>query len=360
MEDLGNFTEAERCFAEALKGDPEYKNALWSRSMMRLRQGDLERGFAEYETRIPYHRGEGSSKYPIFPAVAWDGVQPLADKRVFCCVEQGIGDTIFFSRWLPWLSERCGKLYLCCMHEMMVLLWQFHEQGIVEFVPEGVPIPKCDYSVYLGSLPAFSKIYPDDPGLIRKRADVQMRIGKATIPAPLGPDAYKVGIVWSGNPKQDRNDERKIPLELMLTLAEHPNVWLYSLQAGPPQADLERLCAQDLVCDLGPQLQERGLTVAATAILQMDLVITCCTSMAHLAGALGHEAWVVLTENAYWLWQRERTDSPWYPSLTLYRQRKTDDWKEVISRVRDDLIDRVDERLKASRTSPAQTETTHG
>jgi hypothetical protein len=176
----------------------------------------------------------------------------------------------------------------------------------------------------------------------------QMRIGKADVPSPLGPDPYKVGICWTGNPHQDRNGERSIPLELMLKLAEHPNVWLYGLQVGSGQADIERLGARDLICDLGPQLKERGLTVAATAILQMDLVITCCTSIAHLCGALGVQAWVVLCENPYWVWMHNRSDSPWYPSLRLFRQHKTDDWTGVMSEVRDELIDRVDARRSPS------------
>jgi hypothetical protein len=175
------------------------------------------------------------------------------------------------------------------------------------------------------------------------------------VPNAPDPDAYRVGICWTGNPLQERNDERTIPLELMLSLADHPHVWLYSLQAQGT-AELDRLGAHDIVYDLGPQLKARGLTVAATALLQMDLVITSCTMIAHLCGALGIAAWVVLCEYPYWVWGRERP-SPWYPSLKLYRQIKTDDWKEVMGRVRDDLIDRVD-GLKSS--PPIQTETSNG
>jgi hypothetical protein len=118
---------------------------------------------------------------------------------------------------------------------------------------------------------------------------------------------------------------------------------LYSLQAQG-SAELERLGATDIVCDLGLQLKARGLTVAATAILQMDLVVTSCTSIAHLCGALGVEAWVVLCNYPYWVWGRDQNESAWYPSLKLYRQSRVDDWKEIMSRVRDDLIDRVDAR----------------
>jgi hypothetical protein len=230
----------------------------------------------------------------------------------------------------------------------MVLLWEFYRAGILEFVPEEVPIPECDFSVVTGSLPFHAKCrlenLPPDPLYIKQRAQTQLRIGPAQIPAPMGPNPFKVGIVWTGNPAQDRNDERSVPLELLLTLAEHPNVWLYSLQVGPGQADIERLHAQELICDLGPQLKDRGLAVAATAMMQMDLIITCCTSIAHLAGALGLQAWVLLCKSPYWIWMHDRLDSPWWPSLRLFRQSKTDDWRELVGRVRDELIDLVDAR----------------
>jgi len=349
LESIGQYDEAEKCFVRALELNPEYLNAKWCRSMMHLALGNYERGWEEYEARIPFRQQGGKPVYPKFPAPYWQG-EDIHGKNIFCCIEQGIGDTILFSRFLPWLKEGMisGNIYLCCAHEIMVLLWNFVEAGIVEYVPEGTPIPECDYSVVTGSLPWHSRCTLEtlrsDPGLIRKRVETQMRIGKADVPTPLGPNPYKVGICWSGNPAQDRNDERTIPLELMLTLAEHPNVWLYSLQVGPTQADIARLGAKDLICDLGPQLKERGLTVAATAILQMDLVITCCTSIAHLCGALGVEAWVVLCKNPYWVWMHERPDSPWYPSLRLFRQTTTGDWRSVMQRVRDELIDKVDTR----------------
>jgi len=347
LEDLHEFDEAETLFAHAIALDSSYLNAKWCRSMMRLSLGDYERGWEEYETRIPFRQKEGKRVYPNFPAPYWKG-EDIFGKRMFCCIEQGIGDTLFFSRFLPWLKGQLGdgRLYLCCSHEIIVLLWKYVEAGIVEYVPEGTTIPECDYSVVIGSLPFHSRCtletIPADPGFIRKRAEEQMRFGKADIPPPLGPQPFKVGICWTGNPEQERNDERSIPLELMLTLAEHPNVWLYGLQVGPGQADIERLGARDIICDLGSQCRDRGLTIAATAILQMDLVVTCCTSIAHLCGVLGREAWVVLTKNPYWVWMHDRPDSPWYPSLRLFRQTKTDDWRSVMQQVRDELFERLD------------------
>lgn len=348
LESLGRFDEAEECFTKSLTIDNEHLNVKWCRSMLRLARGDYERGFEDYEARIPFRQKEGAKVYPKFPAPYWQG-EDIKGKKIFCCIEQGIGDTIMFSRWLPWLKKKVGPkgtVYLCCAQELTALLWEFRH--IVTFIPESVPIPEADYSVVTGSLPWHSrttlKKLPADPGRIRKRADIQMKIGKAAVPEPMGPDAYKVGVIWSGNPENDRNEERSIPFELILDLAAHPNVWLYSLQAGAGRRDIERFGASGLVCDLGVNLEKQGLPTAATAILQMDLLITCCTSMAHLAGALGVEAWVVLCKTPYWVWMHEREDSPWYPSLRLFRQDQTNNWTSVMGRVRDELFDRLDRR----------------
>lgn len=351
-ESLGKFDEAEACFQKAVDADEKYLNVRWCRSMLRLARGDYERGWEEYETRIPFRQNtDGSKVYPHFPAPYWQG-EDIKGKKIFACVEQGIGDTIMFSRWLPWLKEQVGPegtVYLCCAHELIVLLWDFKLAGIIEWVPEGTPIPEASYSVVVGSLPWHQRCsletLPADPGLIRKRLDQQMTMAKADIPAPHGSKPFKIGINWTGNPEQERNEERTLPLPLLLELAGHPNVWLYSLQIGEARNELTKLGAGDIVCDLGGQLKERGLTIAATAMMQMDLVITCCTSLAHLAGALGIPAWVVLCKSPYWVWMHDRTDSPWYPSLKLYRQTETNDWRPIMQRVRDDVIDLVDTRL---------------
>ncbi len=364
LEDLGQYEEAEKCFAISLQNcqtDEKY-NLNWCRAMMRLSRGDYENGWEGYEDRIPFSRTPGASnRYPIFPAPYWQG-EDISGKKIFCCVEQGLGDTILFSRFLPWLKQQVGesgRVFLCCQHEVIILLWEFYLAGMIEWVPEGAPIPECDFSVVIGSLPWHSRCtletLPKDPGLIRKRANMQMKIGPAEIPNPLGPDPYKVGIVWTGNPEQERNLDRSIPLKLMLPLAEHPNVWLYSLQAFHDRDAIAKLGANDIICDLGGHLEKRGLTVAATALLQMDLIVTCCTSIAHLCGALGVDAWVVLCKNPYWVWMHDRTDSPWYPSIKLYRQQEPDNWKDVMRQVRDDLIDRVDELKKGN-----QQEISHG
>lgn len=352
LEDMRRDAEAEQWFEWAIEITPDAMEMQWCRSLFRLSRGDYERGFAEYEIRIPFRkRDNGEAVFPKLPAPYWKG-EPLRGKKVFAMVEQGIGDTIMFHRWLPWLQDQLGPegtLYFCAKPEVQVMLWEFRD--MVYWIPEGVAIPEADYSLPIGSLPHYAgatlQSLPADPGFIRKRAGVQMKIGPAVLPAPPGPDPFKVGIVWSGNPEQRNNEERCVPLDLLLGLAAHPNVWLYSLQLGPAQADIDRLGAgEGLVCDLSGQCS-RGLAVTASAMLQLDLVVTCCTSMAHLAGALSVPAWVMLPYNPYWIWGIEGETTPWYPSLRLYRQPKVNDWVSVLERIQDDLFAQLDARPRA-------------
>lgn len=342
----GRFEEAEQSFTRALAIDPDYLGCRWDRSLFWLALGRYEQGFKEYETRIPFRKEEGRRVYPEFAAPVWQG-ESLAGKSVYIASEQGLGDTILFSRFLPWVASEAAKVYVCCSDQMISLLWEFRH--IVELLPEGVPVPETDFSCVMGSLPhrydVTAETIPADPGLIRKRVEIQQEIGPIELPQPDGPSPLRIGLCWTGNPAQDRNGERSVPLEDLMQLAAHPQIWAYSLQVGSGESDLERICAGSIVHNLGPQLRNRGLAAAGTAMLGMDVVITCCTAIAHLAGALGVPCWVMLCNDPYWLWMHERDDSPWYPSLTLFRQEKPGDWKPVVARIYERLEIMLERRM---------------
>jgi hypothetical protein len=153
----------------------------------------------------------------------------------------------------------------------------------------------------------------------------------------------KVGIAWTGNPAMDQNFQRSIPLDNMLKLAENPKVLLYSLQVGERgTSEIERLGADKLICDISPELEKEGWVGTAIAIMNMDVVVTCCTSIAHLAGALGKPCWVMLCYAPYWVWLRGRDDSVWYDSVRLFRQTKAGEWSDVINNVKEELNKLVD------------------
>jgi len=203
--------------------------------------------------------------------------------------------------------------------------------------------------VFLGSLPYLLGIrvdtLPPDPLRIRSRVQQQHRLAPFNLPEPAMKDAFRVGICWSGNPHQDRNHDRSIPLELLLPLAENPNVMIYSLQVGPGASALAATGAQGLICDLQEDLTFHGLVGAGNALLGLDLVITVCTSVAHLAGAVGVPVWTMLSHDPYWVWTREGTKTPWYPTMKLFRQPEAGDWASVTDEVGTELTALVNARI---------------
>lgn len=334
-ESLFEFEKADEYFSRALDVRPNYVDARWNRSLLRLGMGDYKRGWAEYDSRI--ERGKGKS-YPVYDMPAWQG-ESLIGKKIYVPSEQGIGDTILFSRFLPWLASQSDNKPLVCLNPVLTaLLWEFRD--IVEFVPEGVPIPDADYHCFMGSLPyrfgldEKDKI-PADPGMIARRVAIAEAQSKITLPDPLGNQAIKIGVCWTGNPAQDRNHERSVPFGTLLDLTENPRVWLYSLQAGSASDDIHRHGADPLVLNLGPEMISKGLASAGTVLKQLDLVITCCTSIAHLAGALNVPCWVMTCADPYWVWgYGDHTYSEWWPSIRLFRQTAIDDWQPVVAQIK--------------------------
>jgi tetratricopeptide (TPR) repeat protein len=337
---LRRYDNAQSCFDKAASvSDNVIKQAgsRWDNALLLLERGEWIKGFEDYEARIEVR---GRALYPEYPMPYWKG-ESLDGKTIFIQPEQGIGDIILFSRFLAEMRKRWPtvRVKMGLNHNVTPLLWEFN--GFVDFLPGGVPIPDTDYCAYMGSLPYLLGITTDtltpDPGLIKSRCQqVHMNL-----PQPYG-DAVKVGIAWTGNPEQDRNHERTIPLELLITLAENPKVFLYSFQVGHGDNDLRRLGldSEHLLCNLGPHLEKEGLVAAGNAMLQMDLMITVCTSTAHLAGALGVPTWALLCHDPYWVWMQDSKPSSkslFYPSVTMYSQEAPRDWAGVMARVRADL-----------------------
>ena len=327
--------EAKYNLDRALELNPANKNPLWEKALCLLDKGDWEEGLRLYDVRREVKKEITPLKYPL-----WNG-EDLNGKTIFIQGEQGFGDRILFHRYVYWLKDKWPevKILYLCEPKLHNLFWELKLATGLEFVPDKVPWPEADYGQYLLNLPALhgttvDNVYPD-PGLIRKRVIPYKHT--FTPPNPEDPDSIKVGICWTGNPIMDQNIQRSVPLDLLLSLAENPKVILYSLQLGEGERDVDRLDCNGLVCDLSSELKKEGWYGTALAVANMDLVITCCTSIAHLAGALEVPCWTMLCYAPYWVWLRNREDSVWYPKTKLYRQTVPGEWKDVINNIKHDL-----------------------
>lgn len=325
LRDMGRLEEAMGCFQRVLQLAADHPRAAVEAAVTRLMRGDLEAGFAEYEARhrLPEH------PRPEFREPAWTGAEDLAGKRLLLYPEQGLSDGLHFVRYAPLLRQRGARVVALVQPLLRDVL---RLSGLLdEVVAEGEPLPGFDYHVSMLSLPALlgAAAAPADVPYLRAPERGRIRLG--THPRTR----LKVGIFWAAMPGQPIDRNRSCPLGEFLALADNPEVLLFSLQGGVAQKDIEQLGATALVHDVG-----RGIfdfAEAATVLTQLDLLITIDSAIAHLAGAMGLPAWVLLPHTADWRWMVDRADSPWYPSLRLFRQPAPGDWRSVMGQVRTSL-----------------------
>ena len=293
---------------------------------MTLLTGDFERGWAEYEWR--WKTKEQSFQRRSFSQPLWDG-QALAGRTILLHAEQGLGDTIQFVRYVPLVKERGGRVVVECQPPLLPLLADC--PGIDEIVAKGNPLPAFEVQAPLLSLPGILGTTVDSiPAHVPYlRVDQELEQFWQKKLDPLG--GFKVGIVWQGNPQFRGDHQRSIPLPHYEALARVAGVRLVSLQKGAGANQLRMLAGSFPVLDLGPQLETFNDTAAA--LKNLDLLISSCTSVPHLAGALGRPVWLALSFVPDWRWLMEREDTPWYPHHRLFRQNRPGDWSEVFERI---------------------------
>ena len=341
-----DYEKSMEIFARALKFAPRDVGILWNRACVKGSHGDWS-VIDQYE----HHRTKQAMGVDLFkncPFPYWNGKDDLNGKTLYVQFDQGIGDRVLYSRFVYYLKRQYPDCTILASgnERTNCLLWGFQAEGICTLLPEKIPFPKADVGVYATELAVFEGITPDhvppDPGLILRYAR-PMAKQMPGMPVPVL-RALKVGVCWTGNPQMPKNHERSIPFDLIVSLAENPQVALYSLQAGEGAKDIERIGAHGLIHSgfgFGADLEQKSLSYTAARILNLDLVVTCCTSIAHLAGALGVPTLLMLCTDPYWLWTRTGNKTNWYPSVEIFRQTKMYEWNPVIVAVKQRLREKI-------------------
>jgi len=336
---LGCLEEAIAHYERALALKPELTDARYNLGMAQLSAGDYTVGWRNYEWRWL------AKKTPLnkrnFSQPQWHG-EPLNGERILLHAEQGLGDTLQFLRYVPLVQAAGGKVVLVVQERLRSLATEF--PGSLEVVSSGDPLPTFDWHCPLLSLPlAFNTtlhtIPTKTPYLV---VPEPARAKMDAFPWPVA--GLRVGLVWKGTRGflNDLARWRSIPFPLLQSLVEIRGLHLFSLQIGEAVAELGESCGA--ITDLSPHV--RDMSDTAAQILHLDLVLTVDTSIAHLAGALGVTTWVMLPFSSDWRWLQGRADSPWYPSMRLFRQPRPGDWESVVGEVRDALRER-DQRWTA-------------
>jgi tetratricopeptide (TPR) repeat protein len=322
---LGRHEDALASYAQVVALDPTYAPARFNRALTLLTVGNYGDGFSEYEWRLKL----GSDAVSRFSSAIWDG-GPLDGKTILLHAEQGFGDTVQFLRFLPHVKACGGKVVLACQAPLLRLLEQCREVDQLVSLDDAVPthdvhaplasLPHI-FGVTLETLPApDSYLAPPDGAW---PLETPARVGR------------RVGLAWAGGGANKINSRRSCPAEALRPIAETRGVAFYSLQVGPNAKDLAAAGLDNHVVSLSDRLGDFADT--AGAIAGMDLVITVDTVIAHLAGALGKPVWVMLSHAGDWRYLADRTDSPWYPSMRLFRQSAANDWAGVVDAVRSAL-----------------------
>ncbi|HEX4408355.1 MAG TPA: tetratricopeptide repeat protein [Xanthobacteraceae bacterium] len=329
----GGFEEAIAASRRAIALAPHHANAHSGLGILLLMRGELGEGWDEYEWRLRSTERTG----PKFPEIPWQG-ENLAGKHIYVQAEQGFGDTLQFARYMPLLAARAGKVTIR-VHQQLVTLLRESLPGIEVLGDRGNATPyQCD--AVLLSLPRTFRTrletIPAEVPYLHPPVDVTQRWQKKL----SGLKGLKIGIVWAGNPDHVNDSRRSVDLQALSPLFDIPGTSFVSIQHGPRTADLKKLKRKPPIEDLGSQFGD--FTDTAGAVAALDLVITVDTSVAHLAGAIGKPVWVIVPWVTDWRWLLNREDNPWYPTMRLFRQKRTgnaagEETSAVLARLVDEL-----------------------
>lgn len=319
----GRLKEAAEHYQHAIRARPGYPEARWSLGLIRLQDGKFEEGWREYEARLQV------KDFPVrrdFQQPMWDG-SPLNGRRILLHPEGGFGDTLQFIRYVRLLREqRDGRVFVQCQAELKRLITG--QNGIEMVFAGNEPLEPFDvhcpllslphqFGTTLDSIPNQVPYLYADPKLVEQW---KQRLG-------VSDDGMKIGLVWAGSARHLNDANRSMPIETVAPLHRIQRARFISLQKErletPPAGVNFESYAQDV----------RDFADTAALIAQLDLVICVDTSVAHLAGAMGKPTWVLLPEPAEWRWLNGRSDSPWYPTVRLFRQPRAGDWDSVMNSV---------------------------
>lgn len=329
LREFGKFDEAIKAFNSAIALKPDDVNMQWDRAITYLHMGCFKEGWEAFEIRWHQKQARQERRYE---GPQWQG-EDLNGKTILVYEEQGFGDTILCSRYIPQIKARGGRVVLECKKALHRLFQNI--EGLDELVEATPTAGYYDYHVPMMSLPGIFKTDEANmPKPVTLTAAPEVPVETARLLA-LGKGKLRVGIVWSGSLTFGRNRKRAVSLERFLPLAGIPGVQCYSLQKGPCEKDLAEQGAEGLILPLGPHVDDFADTAAV--LQQLDLIIMTDSSVAHLAASLGRPVWNLLGFYPYWLYLQNRTDSPWYPSMRLIRQQKPGDWDAVFADVESKL-----------------------
>jgi len=329
LHDSGHFEKALTCYQKAIQLNPDLADAHWNIALIHLLTGNFREGWKGYEWRWklkdPIQR--------VFAQPLWDG-SDIEGRTILLYAEQGFGDAIQFIRYAPLIAQRGAQVIVECHKELASLIRNV--EGVQEIFVFGEQLPKFDvhcpllslplvFDTTLETIPAKVPYISADSTTVRKWED-RLKHDNAEL---------KIGLLWAGNPKLKGNIFRSFSLETFSPLAQLDNITFYSLQKGEASEQAKNPPEGMRLIDYTDEIHDFSDTAAL--IENLDLVISADTAVAHLAGAMGKPVWTMIPFAPDWRWLLNREDSPWYPTMRLFRQPSLGDWESLMNRILEEL-----------------------
>ena len=346
--DMNLLEDAAKDYSSALSLDPGLLEAQWNLSIVELMRGDWIRGWDGYELRFEHTDLRDSVGVRSFKEPRWNAALPLKGKRILIYCEQGLGDAIQFSRYMPVLSAQ-GAFVILEVQEALKNLFE-HLEGVNHLIVRGDVLPEFDYYCPLLSLPKeFHTIPQTIPAVSKFRSkpsrlehwqdrveSIERNINNNTLTLALTHSpTKKIGLVWRGNPNHTNDHNRSLSLSELLRHLP-PQFIYFVLQKEINSEDLLLLKGYSNIYNFSTELVD--LIDTASLCLQLDFVVCVDTSVAHLSACLNVPTLLLIPFSPDWRWLMQRQDSPWYPSLKLFRQPVPKDWSTPLSDINMHLL----------------------
>ena len=328
LQDKGQLDEAITCYQKAIRHYPNFAEAHWNMALALLLSGNFKDGWEKFEWRWRCISLPRNFSQPL-----WDS-SDITGRTILLHAEQGFGDTIQFIRYVPLVAQCMEKVIVECQEELKSLLQNVEGADLV--IARGEPLPEFDIHCPILSLPLVFKTTLEniplkipyiivDPILVQRWKD------------RIHPDnsKLKIGIVWSVKHRDEKLHYRSCPLELFSPLTQFDDITFYSLQKGAAGEQAKNPPQGIKLIDYTEEIHDFSDTAAF--IENLDLIISVDTAVVHLAGALGKSVWTLVPFAPDWRWMLTREDSPWYPTMRLFRQSSPGDWEPVIASIEKEL-----------------------
>lgn len=323
----GDLTKALACFNHALSLDPNATPIRFNLAITQLQLGDFQHGLENYEVRFGLAERQKFEYH--FSQPVWRG-EPLTGKTLFISIEQGLGDTIQFLRYIPMLEQFGGNIIMECQRELIPLVEQ--QQHNITIIPRFNSPSHFDYHIPIMSL---ALVFKTDLSTIPFPEGYLAVPEKPELSNFIKPTGLNVGIVWAGGTFHKNNTNRSIALEKYKPLFETEEINFYSLQVGDRIDDIAECNLQQKIMNLAPYIKDFSDTAAVLS--KLDLLITVDTAIAHLGGALATPTWILLPFASDFRWLQNCNDCKWYDAVRLFRQHKRCDWSNPIKEVQKTL-----------------------